>query len=101
MLTFQWCDTCSSPEPGAVTSGLCNKKCGQKLVKQCIPLMREFGDQQQRLDELKQNLKEMQDKEMQFQEYRKAKENFMELQAKEAEILHKMDKFSKMEDGSI
>lgn len=43
MMRFEWCDTCSSPEPGAVTSGHCVKKCGHKLVKQCIPLMREFG----------------------------------------------------------
>ena len=32
MLDFEWCDICSVPEPGAVSSGLCKNGCGQKLV---------------------------------------------------------------------
>lgn len=39
MLDFEWCDICSVAEPGAVSNGLCKKKCGQLLVQKCIPLM--------------------------------------------------------------
>ena len=52
MLSFQWCDTCSAAEPGAVSSGPCKKSCGQKLVRTCVPLMRIYGDKQKEIDEL-------------------------------------------------
>jgi hypothetical protein len=100
MLNFQWCDVCSSPEPGAVEAN-CNKRCGKKLVTSCIPLMRDFGDKQETLDELNHNLSQMSEKDQQFTEYRKAKENFVELQDKEKEIMTKMEKYNKLDDGSI
>ena len=94
MLSFQWCDTCSTAEPGAVSSGVCNKKCGQKLVKQCIPLMRDYGDMQETVDELNENLSDMNQKTQQFQEYRKAKDNFVELESKEKDIMNKLHDFT-------
>jgi hypothetical protein len=74
MLDFEWCDICSVAEPGAIHKGLCKSGCGQKLVQGCIPLMKEYGVQENEIQNLNQDLEQLSQRVLQFSEYRKAKE---------------------------
>ena len=79
MMEFPWCDICSVSEPGAVSSGLCKKGCGQKLVQKCIPHMSKFGQEDHEIAEIQAELDRCNEKILTFQEYRKHKKEFAKL----------------------
>ena len=74
--------------PGAVNKGLCKNGCGQKLVQQCIPLMKEYGIMENEILDLNHNLEQMSQRQLQFQEYRKAKEQYKTLSEKEKKMVN-------------
>jgi len=60
MIGFEWCDSCSDPDQKHLSG--CKKGCGKRLVKECIPVMRDYGDQEEELATLKKALQQLNDK---------------------------------------
>ena len=68
---FKWCNTCKNLQPGAVQ--VCHAGCGQKVFKECVPLMNEFGKAEAEIAEMKQRARALTEQSMKFIEFQKAK----------------------------
>ena len=91
LLSYKWCDNCSNPTPGAVN--VCNSGCGQKFVSKCIPLMRSYGEKEDKIRSLRAKIKDLQAESKRFQDYQKAKKEleYQDIKLKKSSTFSNMD----------
>lgn len=59
LINFKWCDSCQNvKEPGAVQS-ICQTGCGLRLFSKCLPLMKEYGEMESEIEDLKRKINDI------------------------------------------